>query len=291
MKALAFARHAVSQGVAELTLDQPGLPINKLSNEVWEGLDEALTLWGADESVRAVVIASAKPGVFVAGADITELRLLTTREAARASSERAQRVFGRLEALGKPVVCAVNGVALGGGMELTLAAHAVVAAATPKSKVGLPETKLGLLPGAGGTQRLARRIGPLAAGRLIVAGDPIDAAAARDLGLVREVVPPADLAAAARGVALRLAEQGGFAPRWDARADGDPVIGYLAALQTLALPDPRFEAWAAALAAVYFGAARPFDAGLRLESEAFADLAVGAAARGLIERFLRGERL
>lgn len=286
-----FSRLDVDEaGIAVWTLDYPGLAINKLSDAVWNEIDDLTGRFAADPGIAAVVVASAKPNIFLAGADIEELKSVSA-ERAMAMSVRAHRVFGRLEGCGKPVVAAVAGAALGGGMELVLACHTAVASDNPKVKFGLPETKLGLLPAAGGTQRLVRRIGLEASAELITGGKPIDAARAQALALVEAVVPAADLLdEACRRAAQRAAERI-LPPAWVPMPVPDPEMVFLSHALRLDRADRRFEAQLTALATVVFGAGKPFAEGLRLEREAFALLAPGEAARELIARFLSGERI
>lgn len=286
-----FSRLAIdAAGIAVWTLDYPGAPINKLSDDVWNEIEALTDRFTADAGIAAVVVASAKPNVFLAGADIEELRSVTADEAL-AMSVRAHRVLGKLEGCGKPVVAAVDGAALGGGMELVLACHGAVASDNPKVRLGLPETKLGLLPAAGGTQRMVRRVGIDEAAELIVSGRNLDAARAADLGLVEAIVPAAALIdEAKRRAAARLAA-GMQPPVWGALPVPDAEIRFLTRALRLDRADRRFEAQLAALTAVIFGAGKSFAEGLRLEREAFAVLAPSEAARELITRFLGGERL
>jgi enoyl-CoA hydratase len=157
-----------------------------------------------DRSLRCLIVTGAGDRAFVAGADIAamaELSPLEARELARVG----QRLMHAIEDLPVPVIAAVNGFALGGGLELALACDLIVAAET--AKFGQPEINLGIIPGFGGTQRLARRIGSAAARWLIYSGEMIDAAEALRLGLVNRVVPRADLATAARQMAETLASK------------------------------------------------------------------------------------
>lgn len=286
-----FSRLAVDDaGIAVWTLDYPGAPINKLSDDVWNEIEALADRFAADAGIAAVVVASAKPNVFLAGADIEELRSVTA-DRAMAMSVRAHRVFGKLEGCGKPVVAAVDGAALGGGMELVLACHAAVASDNPKVRLGLPETKLGLLPAAGGTQRIVRRIGLEHAADLVTSGKPIDAARARELGLVEAVVPAAGLVDEARRRAAERLAGRVLPPAWAPCDVPAPEIFFLTRALRLDRADRRFESQLAALTAVVFGAGKSFAEGLRLECEAFAVLAPGEAARELIARFLGGERL
>ncbi|HEV7998139.1 MAG TPA: enoyl-CoA hydratase/isomerase family protein, partial [Stellaceae bacterium] len=158
--------------IAIVIADNP--PVNALKHEVRAGLAEALRRAGDDNAVEAVVIACAGR-TFFAGADITEF-------GQKPRSPSLAEVIAQIEAMPKPVVAALHGTALGGGFELALACHFRVAAAA--ARMGLPEVKLGLLPGAGGTQRLPRLIGPEKALRMIVTGEPLGAAQALADGIV-----------------------------------------------------------------------------------------------------------
>ena len=178
--------------VAVVTVDNP--PVNALKHEVRSGLAEALRQAREDASVEAVVIACAGR-TFFAGADITEF-------GKPAQAPGLGEVIAQIETMPKPVVAALHGTALGGGFEVALACHFRVAGAT--ARVGLPEVKLGLLPGAGGTQRLPRLVGPEKALRMIVTGDPIGAAEAAADGIVDEIVE-GDLTTAATAFARRAA--------------------------------------------------------------------------------------
>src|ERR1700740_2203164 len=177
--------------IAVVTADNP--PVNALKHEVRAGLAEALRQTRGDAAVKAVVIACAGR-TFFAGADITEF-------GKPPQAPSLHDVIAAIEAMPKPVIAALHGTALGGGFELALACHFRVAIAG--ARVGLPEVKLGLLPGAGGTQRLPRLVGPEKALRMIVTGDPIGAREALADGIVDEIVD-GDLTAGAITFARRV---------------------------------------------------------------------------------------
>jgi enoyl-CoA hydratase len=158
-----------------------------------------------DRAVRALIVTGTGEKAFVAGADIRELAALPPVDA-RAMSRRGQQVFRRLELMGKPSLAAINGYALGGGLELALACTFRVA--SRNAKLGQPEVKLGIVAGYGGTQRLPRLIGRSAALELLLTGDPIDAAEAHRLGLVNHVVEQADLLDFSRKLLLRVLANG-----------------------------------------------------------------------------------
>ncbi|KAA0124114.1 3-hydroxyacyl-CoA dehydrogenase [Methylobacterium sp. P1-11] len=188
-----MVRQEVDGGVAVLTLANP--PVNALGAALRAALDDALTAAIADESVRAIVVA-AEGKVFIGGADISEF-------GKPQHPPSLPDVLDRLDASPKPVVAAIGGAALGGGLELAMGCHGRVAA--PSAKIGLPEIKLGIIPGAGGTQRLPRLIGPDVAFAMMLTGEPVSAEKAASLGIVDAVVL-GDLVAEARTRALELAD-------------------------------------------------------------------------------------
>ena len=198
--------------VALVTINRPDA-LNALNAEVIEGFGRIVESIESDPSIQAVVV-TGEGRAFVAGADITEMKEMTPLEA-EAFSARAHRNFGRLEELPIPTIAAVNGFALGGGCELALCCDWIYA--STKAKIGQPETKLGLIPGFGGTSRLVRRVGLAWAKELVMVAEPIGADEALRIGLVNRVFEPDELlpaaiaageAVAARGpVATRLAKE------------------------------------------------------------------------------------
>lgn len=190
-----------AEGLATLTLDKPGSSANVLSKAVLLELDGWLGKLEADPP-KAVVVRSGKASGFIAGADINEFVSLTSVEDAYALIRAGQRVLDRLAALPCPTVAAINGFALGGGLELALACRYRVAADDDKVSLGLPEVQLGIHPGFGGTVRTVRLIGARAALELMLTGKPARGEKAQRLGLVDRLVPRAELDAAARALAL-----------------------------------------------------------------------------------------
>ena len=174
--------------VVTLTIDHP--PVNAVNGDVVNGLAEGLAAAEADETCRALVITGSGPKFFSAGADITGFG------AGADAIGKATNLTLLFEASRLPVIAAVNGIAFGGGCELTLACD--VRLASRSARFGQPELKLGIIPGWGGTQRLPRLIGAARATELLLSGDPIDAERALAIGLVAEVVEPEELAAAAQ---------------------------------------------------------------------------------------------
>jgi enoyl-CoA hydratase len=184
MPAFENVLYAKADGVATLTVNRPR-SLNALSHATLAEIDAAIQDAGADDGVRGVIVAGAGDKAFVAGADISELGALSPLQA-EAYSRQGQAVMSRIENLGKPVVAAVNGYALGGGCELAMACTLRVAAES--AHFGLPEVKLGIIPGFGGTQRLTRLVGKGRALQLILTAAAIDAQEAWRIGLVNEVV-------------------------------------------------------------------------------------------------------
>jgi enoyl-CoA hydratase len=191
-----------ADGVAVLTLDRPEKR-NAIGLLMVEEMHAALALLEKDPAAGALVVAGAGGKVFAAGADIAELRERTPEDAARAIN---QGLFSRLEALPIPTVAAVAGFALGGGCELALACDLRVAGES--ARFGQPETGLGILPGAGGTQRLPRLVGLGRAKEIVLTGRILDAAEAERIGLVNRVVPDGKVLEAARELAALMASKG-----------------------------------------------------------------------------------
>jgi enoyl-CoA hydratase len=191
-------------GVAIVTIARPE-KLNALNDRTIEELDAAFGELGADGSVLGVILTGAGPKAFVAGADIAELSNQTAIEG-RDRALRGQRVFDRIERLGKPVVAAIGGFALGGGCELAMACH--VRVASENAKLGTPEVRLGLMCGYAGTQRLPRLVGKGRALEMLLTGEMIDAHEALRIGLVNRVVPQEDLLAEAEGLLRKMMANG-----------------------------------------------------------------------------------
>jgi len=187
-------------GIAYVTVNRPKV-LNALSRRTWEDLRTAFEDARDDPAVRGVILTGAGDKAFVAGADISELAHVTAVEA-QTSSGYGQAVLDLIENLGKPVIAAVNGFALGGGCETAMACTIRVAA--EHAKFGQPEVALGLIPGGGGTQRLPRLVGKGRALQLILSGAMISAQEAYRIGLANEVVPAADLIPRAEAILKQI---------------------------------------------------------------------------------------
>jgi 3-hydroxyacyl-CoA dehydrogenase/enoyl-CoA hydratase/3-hydroxybutyryl-CoA epimerase len=297
-------RVEIEGGVATALFDAPGEPVNTLSAETGAEFQALLEELGRDPSVRAVVLASGKPDGFVAGAKIEMLQRVRTAAEAEALSRDAQAGFDRLERFPKPVVAAIHGACLGAGLEWALACRWRLASDDRRTQLGLPEVQLGLIPGAGGTQRLPRLVGIAAALDLVLTGKTLRARKALKLGLVDEVVPAPILLQVARRRALDLAD--GRVRREQVHGLGRLRKDAVGAVQQLALEENRigrevlfrearrkllaktrghYPAPERALEAVRAGFERGVEKGLEREARAFGELAVSDVAARLMEIF------
>ena len=193
--------------VAVLTVDRPKA-LNALNSATFHEIEAALNQVAAHSDARALIVTGGGEKAFVAGADIAEMQLYTPVKAL-AFSQLGHRVMAQLEALSVPTIAAVNGFALGGGCELALACDLIYA--SEKAKFGVPEVTLAVIPGFGGTQRLTRLLGRARAKEMVFTGDMIDAAKAKEVGLVLEVFAPDKLMAHCHEVAQKIAKRGPLA--------------------------------------------------------------------------------
>jgi len=284
----------IETGIAIVTFNLPGEPVNKLSSAVKTEMESLLARLREDTSVRAAVLISGKPDNFIAGADIEEFTAITNQTEAERLSFEGQETVSRLETLQKPIVAAIHGACLGGGLEVALACHYRVASDHPKTVLGLPEVQLGLIPGAGGCQRLPRLIGARAALDMILTGKTERASKAYRLGLVDEVVPASILRQVAVAAAERLAREGlpkrqlkgGVAGMFlDGTSAGRRLVYRGARKQVLKKTGGHYPAPLAALGAVEVGLEQGIAAGLAEEHRAFGELAVGDVSRKLVQIF------
>jgi enoyl-CoA hydratase/carnithine racemase len=206
---LANVLYEKKDGIAYVTVNRPKV-LNALNTPTWKDLRIAFADAGDDAAVRGVILTGAGNRAFIAGADISELAQATGFEAEQ-SSRFGQEVLDLIENLGKPVIAAVNGFALGGGCETAMAC--TVRLAVDTARFGQPEVTLGLVPGGGGTQRLPRLVGKGRALQLILSGDMITAQEAFRIGLVNEIVPAAELIARAEAILKKIAANAPIAVR------------------------------------------------------------------------------
>jgi 3-hydroxyacyl-CoA dehydrogenase len=259
-------------GIGVITIDNP--PVNALSPGVPEGIVENVERGNADPSIKAMVLIGAGRS-FIAGADI---RQFGTRRPPPVPGRRTHEVF---DASAKPVVAAIHGYALGGGLEIALASHYRIA--VPSAKVGLPEVQIGILPGAGGTQRLPRLIGPKAALDMIVSGRHVPAEEAHKLGVIDEVVPEGQLREAAIAFARRVADKRPL-PRIrdhnDKLAEGTAEL-FEATRKSIARRARNQRAPYACIEAVEAACTLSFDEGCTKERKLFDELVNAEEARAL----------
>lgn len=194
--------------VALVTINHP--PVNSLSPQVVSELDSVFKIVQDSAAFKALVLTGAGPKIFVAGADIKAMANMSHQEA-EALAQNGQAALNRLEHMPKLTICAINGLALGGGLELAMACDMRLAA--PHAKMGQPEINLGIIPGFGGTQRLPRIIGIGRAMELLLTGDPISAELAERWGLVNSIVPAEELVSKALEIAAKAASKGPIATR------------------------------------------------------------------------------
>src|SRR6266704_2669023 len=201
-------------GIAVVTVNRPE-KLNALDDRTMEELDGAFTALRSDPAVGGVILTGAGEKAFVAGADISELATQSPVQG-KERSIRGQEILDKIEGLGKPVVAAVNGFALGGGCELAMACH--VRVASENARLGAPEVKLGIMCGYSGTQRLSRLVGKGRALEILLTGEPVDAQEAHRIGLVNKVVPKEKLLAEAEALLRRMLANGPVALRFSLEA-------------------------------------------------------------------------
>jgi 3-hydroxyacyl-CoA dehydrogenase/enoyl-CoA hydratase/3-hydroxybutyryl-CoA epimerase len=282
-----------NDGIAILTIDLPGRPMNVLAPEFMNDLETLTDRISNDDAVKGAVLTSGKK-TFIAGADIIDIvtvydRGLSPAEAAGFSRD-LNRQLRKLETCGKPFAAAINGLALGGGLEICLACHYRVLANDPGVVIGLPEVNIGLMPGGGGTQRLPRLIGTEKALPIILQGKNIRPEKALELGIVHELAPAVEVVERAK---QWLLESGDPVAPWDKK--GFKVPGGAGAMtprtaQTFMVgtslivgkTQNNYPAPIAAMSAVYEGCITPIDTGLDIESQYFGTLLAGPVARNMM---------
>src|SRR5215469_251595 len=306
-----------SDGIATITWDMPNRTMNVLNEGSMTAYAGALEEALKDDKVKGIILTSGKDS-FIAGADLDMLLNVDTSDAAKLMEQFSalQKLFRRQETGGKPMVAAINGTALGGGFEICLACHYRIAAANPKTRVGQPEVKIGLLPGGGGTQRIPRLIGVMNAAPILLEGKDLTVDAAKGLGLIHDVVPAGELLAKAKAwlsaapteqVVPEYAGKGAKAidgravQPWDRKGFKTPGLpggqvwsppgvqtfvggNAMIASKTLGVyPAPK-----AIMSCVYEGLQLPFDAALRVETRYFVSLLRGPVAKSMIRTLFFG---
>ncbi|HEX2205842.1 MAG TPA: 3-hydroxyacyl-CoA dehydrogenase NAD-binding domain-containing protein [Longimicrobium sp.] len=288
-------RMDVEDGIGIIRLNDPGKPVNVISAALVEEMSDILRrLEDGEGGVRAAVILSEKRGTWIAGADIEQFKDFETPADGERASREGQELLNRLERLHIPVVAAIDGAALGGGLEVALACTYRIATTSPKTKLGLPEVNLGILPGAGGTQRLPRLIGLAGALDLMLTGKQLDGRRARSAGVVDETVPAPVLEREALRAARDLAS-GKLKPKGGRRKGSPKFAENLPGLRGFIFRKARqgvmgkthglYPAPLKLLDVVERGLDRTLDEGLELEAKAFGELAVTPEARSLVHLF------
>jgi 3-hydroxyacyl-CoA dehydrogenase / enoyl-CoA hydratase / 3-hydroxybutyryl-CoA epimerase len=293
-----FSVEVDEAGIALITFDVPNRSMNTLTADVGRELGELVERISTDAAIKGAVFTSGKKSGFCAGADLGELGGGSL--GAGASDEAVLRalfdasftlntLFRRLETCGKPVAAAINGLALGGGLELTLACHYRVVADAPKIQLGLPESKVGLLPGAGGTQRLPRLVGAMKSLPLLLEGKSLSPQEALALGVVHAVVPADQVVAVAKEW---VASKGDAIATWDKKefkipggGPYSPATSQVFIMGNAMLRKQSFCNYPAQInimKCVYEGLQVPIDAALRIESRYFAKTASTPQAKGMV---------
>jgi len=221
----ACVKVTIEDRVAVVTIDHR--PVNALNRQTMEELDAIMEELRGKEAVKVVILTGAGSLAFVAGADIKEISQLTSVQQAQEMSALGQAVFMKIQRLGKPVIAAINGVCLGGGLELAMACHLRISG--DRARFGQPEIGLGIIPGWGGTQRLPRLIGKAKATEWILTGDMVTAQEALRLGLVNQVVAQDQVLKAAKDLARKIASKGMMAIAESLRAIEEGMEGSLEA--------------------------------------------------------------
>jgi 3-hydroxyacyl-CoA dehydrogenase/enoyl-CoA hydratase/3-hydroxybutyryl-CoA epimerase/3-hydroxyacyl-CoA dehydrogenase/enoyl-CoA hydratase/3-hydroxybutyryl-CoA epimerase/enoyl-CoA isomerase len=295
----ASLRLEVQDSIAIITFDQPGSRANTMGQAVLGDFERILADLKKRSGVRGLILRSGKPGMFIAGADLKELgsgRLDTA--GSQTVTKRGLDIIAGFEALPYPTVAAIEGACMGGGLEVALGFDYRLASTHPKTEIGLPEVKVGLIPGWGGTQRLTRIIGPALAAELICAGETVKADRARELGIVFDAVPSERLMEEAHRLfrwaqeseAWRAARQGKQQPV-GLSEDQHAFIFAVARAQVLAKTKGQLPAPLAALDAIAKGCNLPLEEGLNAETAAFVSLIGSPISRNLIAIFFLGQRL
>jgi 3-hydroxyacyl-CoA dehydrogenase / enoyl-CoA hydratase / 3-hydroxybutyryl-CoA epimerase len=283
-------------GIAIVTIDLPGEPVNKVSAALRTEFAELFGRIESDTTVQGVVLMSGKPDTWIAGADIDEFLSLHSVTDAESLSRGGQALLARLESLRVPVVAAIHGSCLGAGLETALACHYRIATDHPRTVLALPEVQLGLIPGAGGTQRLPRIVGLQRALDMILTGRNIRPKKAFQMGLVDEVVHPAILREVAADRARHLADfslesrhspkgRGATGVLLEANPIGRSIVFKKAREGVVSKTHGHYPAPLAALAAVQAGYDGSGELGYRVESRSFGELAMSDVAKELIFLF------
>ncbi len=280
----AFSLSYGDNGVAWLKIDVPEEKMNTLQSAFVDQVSDVLTELKSRQDIKGLVVHSGKPDNFIAGADIRMLAACTTAEEAQQLAAKGQELFAELEALPFHVVAAIHGPCLGGGMELALACHSRVCSDDDKTRLGLPEVQLGLLPGSGGTQRLPRLVGVANALDMILTGKQLRAKKAKKLGVVDEAVPQSILLDIAEQQALKAkpSRKHSFQD-WamGGNALGRSLVFDQAAKKTNEKTRGNYPAADAILEVIKFGLKFGMEKGLQQEAKRFGELVMSSESAAL----------
>jgi len=300
----AWSLEEAGDGVFFLTLDVPGERVNVLKASVLEELERVLDGAARNSAIKALVVRGGKPdtGTFIAGADIHEILAVTKAEEGSEKARRGQQIFSKLAAMPAVTIAAIHGNCLGGGTELALACDLRIASHSPKTRIGLPEVQLGILPGFGGTQRLPRRVGILNALPIILTGKPLSVEAAAKIGLVDAVVYPDLLREEAKALANHALLHGGkryrpsgsrgrsfFARALERLPWGRAWIRRQARKNIMRVSGTHYPAPFRALDAVIDGFPKSLADGLALEASLVGELIASPVSKNLMALFLASE--
>lgn len=213
-----FLKLKIEERVALLTIDRP--PVNALNSQTMQELADTFRELEQNPEVKVIVLTGeGKNNTFIAGADVKEIAQLKSSKEAEEIAKKGQSVLSLIEKLKKPVIAAINSICLGGGNELAMACHLRIA--SDRARFGQPEINLGIIPGFGGTQRLARLVGPSKAREIILSGDMLTAQEAFRIGLVDRLVPDGELLRQAMGLAKKIGTKSALAISYTQEAIGD----------------------------------------------------------------------
>lgn len=302
-KRYSFSCEVDKDGIAILTFDLPGEKVNKLSTAVMEELAGQISGIEKDRAVKGLIVTSGKKGIFIAGADISEIEGITDPRKGRELAARGQEVLGMIENLPFPVVAAIHGPALGGGLELALACHYRVITDHPKTVLGLPEVKLGIHPGFGGTQRLPRLVGLRNSLDMILTGKNVYPGKALKLGLADKVVPLEYLMEQSKEIVRRCGNKGYRRPQGlrkkhsviDRILEGTPFgrnfIFRKARENVIKKTRGNYPATLKALQVIEEGLSLHLDGGLAIEASSLGEMAATDICKNLISVFYLQEKL
>lgn len=285
-----------SSGLAFMLLDAAGKH-NLLSSNVIDEFADNIQIAKNDPEIKVLVIISGKPDTFLSGADLHEIMKFTAAEQAEELSRRGQRIFNELANLGKPTVAAIHGVCLGGGLELVLCCNRRIATDDPITLIGLPEVKLGFVPGLGGTQRLPRLVGVRNSLEIILTGDPVTARRAHEIGVIDKLSHPDRLMEDAEKEALSLLQSGDWqspdvaSPKFAAELTPEKMKSLFAMAERSVRIRTRgnYPAQTQVLEVMKVGLHQGIEQGLDLEAKTFASLSVSEVSKNLVFLFFTTE--